>query len=65
MQVDPTNMELYRLVLSDAPYVIAAYGILWAAFVVYLSMVLARIMRLEKEVGVLESAVSKRSGEGV
>lgn len=60
---DPTNLELYRLALTDAPYVIAAYAILWAAFVVYLTMVLRRIMRLEKEVAVLESAVERRSGE--
>lgn len=61
MQVDPTNLELYRLALHDAPYVIAAYGILWAAFVVYVTMILRRIMRLEKEVELLESAVEKRN----
>lgn len=63
MQADPTNLELYRLAIADAPFVIAAYGILWAAFVVYVSMVLRRIMRLEKEVALLESAVERRSGE--
>ncbi len=61
--IEATNAELYRLVLTDAPYVIGAYAILWVAFVAYLSMVLARMMRLEKEVEVLESAVAKRAGE--
>lgn len=60
MKVDPTNIELYKLVLHDAPYVIAAYGILWAAFVVYMTMVLRRIMRLEKEVMLLEEAVESK-----
>lgn len=55
--VNPTNTELYNLVLHDAPYVIAGYGILWAAFVVYLTMVLRRILHLEKEVVLLEEAV--------
>jgi CcmD family protein len=59
--MDATNLELYRLALADAPYVIAAYAILWIAFVGYLTLVLRRIMRLEKEVGVLEDAVSRRS----
>lgn len=59
--MEATNAELYRLALADAPFVIAAYGILWAAFVVYLTMVLRRIMRLEKEVSVLEGAVDRRS----
>lgn len=63
MQADPTNLELYRLALTDAPFVIGAYAVLWVAFVVYLTMVLRRIMRLEKEVDVLESAVSRRSAE--
>jgi len=63
MQVDPTNLELYRLALTDAPYVIWAYAILWIAFVGYLTLVLRRILRLEKEVAVLEQAVERRAGE--
>lgn len=57
-----TNTELYTLALADAPYVIAAYAILWVAFVGYVTMVLRRMMRLEKEVEVLESAVANRKG---
>lgn len=60
MQADPTNLELYRLAIADAPFVIGAYAILWAAFVVYLTMVLRRIMRLEKEVEIVEDAVGRR-----
>jgi CcmD family protein len=55
-----TNTELYALVLQDAPYVIAAYAILWVALIVYVTMVLRRIMRLEKEVTVLEESVARR-----
>jgi CcmD family protein len=58
--VDPTNAELYKLVLPDAPYVIAAYGVLWAALVGYVSMVLARLMKLEKEMRVIEESVERR-----
>jgi len=61
--VEATNAELYRLALADAPYVIAAYGILWVAFVGYVTIVLRRIMRLEKQVEVLEDSVSRRSAE--
>jgi CcmD family protein len=59
--MEATNLELYRLAMTDAPYVIAAYGVLWVAFVGYLTMVLRRMMRLEKEVEVLEDAVSRRT----
>lgn len=60
MTADPTNLELYRLALVDAPYVIAAYAILWVAFVGYVTIVLRRMMRLEKEVEVLEESVARR-----
>jgi CcmD family protein len=56
-----TNKELYDLVLKDAPYVIAAYSVLWAALVVYISLVLRRMMRMEKEMALLEEAVERRS----
>ncbi|MDA3936445.1 MAG: hypothetical protein PF636_06230 [Actinomycetota bacterium] len=61
--MDPTNTEIYNLVLHDAPYVIAGYGVLWAALVVYVGMVLRRIMRLEKEVLILGESVARRSAE--
>jgi len=56
-----TNLELYRLAITDAPYVIAAYAILWIAFVGYVTLALRRMMRLEKEVQVLEDAVARRN----
>ena len=59
--MEATNAELYRLALHDAPYVIAAYSILWVAFVGYVTIVLRRMMRLEKQVEVLEDSVARRS----
>lgn len=58
-----TNLELYRLAMADAPFVIGAYAVLWVAFVGYVTMALRRVMRLEKEVELLEEAVERRSGE--
>jgi DNA-binding Lrp family transcriptional regulator len=60
--MDPTNKELYSLVLADAPYVIIAYSVLWAALIVYITTVLRRLMRMEKEMAVLEEAAARRSG---
>jgi CcmD family protein len=60
--MDATNAELYRLVIADAPYVIAAYAVLWVALIVYITMVLRRLMRLEKEMVVLEETAARRSG---
>jgi CcmD family protein len=60
--VNATNIELYRLVLADAPYVIWAYAILWVALIVYITMVLRRLMRLEKEMSVLEETAAAKTG---
>ena len=60
--MDATNIELYRLVIADAPYVIAAYAVLWVALIVYITTVLQRLLRLEKEMSVLEDAAAHRSG---
>jgi CcmD family protein len=62
MLLDPTNKELYTLVLADAPYVIAAYAVLWIALIVYITMVLRRLLRLEKEMTVLEEAAALKTG---
>lgn len=59
--MDPTNKELYELALHDAPFVIGAYGILWVALIAYVSMVFRRLMRLEKEIVVLEESMQRRS----
>jgi CcmD family protein len=58
--MDPTNAELYRLVLKDAPFVIAAYGVLWVALVGYVSLVLGRLMKLEKEMQIIEERCEGR-----
>ncbi|GAB4276619.1 MAG: hypothetical protein Kow0056_07240 [Coriobacteriia bacterium] len=61
--MDPSNKELYELALHDAPYVIAAYGILWVALIVYVSTVLRRLIRLEKEIEAVEASVRRKSGQ--
>jgi CcmD family protein len=58
--MDPTNAELYKLVLPDAPYVVAAYAVLWLALIAYVSLVLSRMMKLEREIKLIEEAVAKR-----
>ena len=61
--MDPTNAELYRLVLPDAPYVVAAYAVLWIALIGYVSLVLSRLMRLEKEMHLVEESCARRDAK--
>jgi CcmD family protein len=59
--MDPTNAELYKLAITDAPYVVAAYAVIWVALVVYVTMVLRRIMKLEQQVVLLEDESARRA----
>jgi hypothetical protein len=56
--------QLYSLARIDAKYVVAAYAILWVALIGYVTIVLRRIMRLEKEVTVVEESVARRETSG-
>jgi len=58
--LEATNLELYKLVLQDAPYVIAAYGILWLALCGYVTFMLTRILKMNKEITLLEEMIEKR-----
>lgn len=52
--------EIYSLVLPQAPYVIAAYGILWVALIVYVGLIFRRLSGLEKQLTVVEETVASR-----
>jgi len=58
--IEPTNMELYELVLHDAPYVIAAYGLLWLSLCGYVTFMLGRMLKMNKEVSLLEDALARK-----
>jgi len=49
--------ELYALALHDAPYVIAAYAIIWLGLVGYIVVLMRRMMGLDREVQILQDAV--------
>jgi CcmD family protein len=55
-----TNLELYDLVLHDAPFVIGAYGVLWLALCGYVTFMLFRLLKMNKEVSLLEDAIAKK-----
>jgi CcmD family protein len=62
--IDPTNTELYALVLKDAPYVIVAYAVLWVALVAYVTVILRRMLKLNREIEVLSEVVDSKAQAG-
>jgi CcmD family protein len=58
--MEATNLELYNLVLHDAPYVVGAYAIIWLALMAYVAVIIRRMLKLEREVEVLQDVVERK-----
>jgi CcmD family protein len=58
--MDAVNAEIFKFVGPSLPYVIGAYAVLWAGLMVYVSLVLSRLGRLERQLALVEETVAKR-----
>jgi CcmD family protein len=58
--MDPVLSEIYRTVITAVPYVLAAYGLLWVGLFGYITFVLMRLSRLEKQLDVVEGSLDRR-----
>ena len=61
--MDPIQAEIYSTVLTAAPYVIAAYVILWVILLVYIIFSNRSLKNTEKQLAALEEAVEQLEQE--
>jgi len=54
--------EIYSTVLSGAPFVIAAYALLWAVITAFVVVLAVRFSRVERQIDALEDAIEARRG---
>ena len=59
--MDPILAEIYSTILPSAPYVIAAYALIWVALLVYVLMIMLGYKKAERQMAVLEEAVAELS----
>lgn len=59
--MNPVLADIYSTVIPSAPYIIAAYALLWAALLIYVIIVVRGLKKTEKQVAVLEEELAKRS----
>jgi hypothetical protein len=52
--------DAVRVVLPQLPFVIAAYGLLWAVLFGFIVWVYTRVTRVEQQVAVIEESVRRR-----
>ena len=55
--------EIYSTILPLAPYIIAAYALIWLALLVYVFIVMHGMKKSEAQMAVLEEALAERNAK--
>lgn len=61
--MNPILADMYSTVIPSAPFIIAAYAIVWFALLVYVAIVVRGLKKTEAQMAVLEEAVRAKVGE--
>lgn len=61
--MNPVLADIYSTVIPAAPFVIAAYAMVWIVLVIYVAMVVGGLRKSEAQIALLEEQF-KRIGEG-
>ena len=59
--MDPILQEIYSTVVPSAPFLIAAYALLWAALLVYVVVMQRGLKSSEKRLDLLEAELASKS----
>ncbi len=57
--MDPIQAEIYSTVLDSAPYVIAAYALIWVILLVYIIISSRSLKKTEQQIAALEEAIEQ------
>ena len=57
--MDPILMEIYSTVAPSAPYLIAAFALIWVALLVYVVIIMAGTRKASALLTLLEEAVEE------
>lgn len=58
--MNPILADIYSTVIPSAPFIIAAYAIVWAALLVYVIMIVRGLKKTEAQIAILEETVRAR-----
>ena len=59
--MNPILADIYSTVIPSAPFIIAAYAILWAALLIYVIMTVRGLKKTEAQMALLEEAVKAKT----
>lgn len=60
--MNPVLAEIYSTILPSAPYVIAAYALIWLVLLVYVFIVVRGLKKTEAQMAVLEELLAEKQG---
>ncbi|MCB7038357.1 CcmD family protein [Eggerthella sinensis] len=58
--MNPILEQIYSTILPAAPYVIAAYALIWLALFVYVFIIMRGVKKAEAQMAVLEEELAER-----
>ena len=58
--MNPILSDMYSTVIPSAPFIIAAYAILWAVLLVYVITIVRGLKKTEAQMAVLEEMLQER-----
>jgi len=61
--MNPILVDMYSTVIPSAPFLIAAYALVWAALLVYVLVVVRGLKKTEAQVALLEEEIARRASE--
>jgi len=61
--MNPILADIYSTILPSAPYIIAAYALLWVALLAYVLIIFRGTKKAEAKLMLLEEAVADRAAK--
>ena len=61
--MNPILSDMYSTVIPSAPFIIAAYAIVWVALLVYVFVVVRGLKKTEVQMSLLEEALAAKKSQ--
>ena len=60
--MNPILADMYSTVIPSAPFIIAAYALVWVALLIYVAITISGLKKTEAQMAVLEEALDNKLG---
>jgi CcmD family protein len=61
--MNPILSDIYSTVIPSAPFIIAAYALVWLALLVYVIVVMRGLKKTEAQIALLEEEVARMKAD--